>query len=279
VVFSVHAYAPSGATHHGLADWAYESMGMPYPPAEAWNLTTGVKSALSNASQLASLFYQQVISFKRTYKVPVFVGEFSYINQSGAPEYYELNPGNAHRLVTRIQRPASGATDSVELVMGQLDANGFRIDCAPDTAGVYENTVRLTLSRLPTELRDTSVDSTIQDGWAQLVDRLGVTNKDVTIRRAGNSYVVQVTGTPEFISPVNGTTPVALISLRPSLPHQALQDASRTTYAKQVVRMCQNEGFSWAWHAMDDVGSLWWRPNAGALAVLRDAAMGRKIIA
>lgn len=275
VVFSMHAYSPVGATHNGLADWAYESMGMPYPPAEAWNLTTGVKAPINTAAQLAALYYQHIITFKRTYKVPVFVGEFSYINQSGSPQYYEPEPDNAHRLVTRIRNAPTGG---VEVHMGRLDSLGFRIDYAPDTAGVYENTVRLTVQKLPANLRDSTIDAATYDQWDAIVTSLGIVDKEVTVKPAGKSYVVQIPGITQVIEPAGATTPVALISLKPSVQHQSMQAASRKNYAKHIVRICQDEGFSWAWHALEK-SPRWWNPTTDVMTVLRDGAMGRKIIA
>jgi len=144
IVFSFHAYAPALLTHGGLAEWAYEQMGGTYPVtgsvvAYSSNGTARLES-VENATQLYNVYYTTAILFKFEKKVPMFVGEFSYIDQTGdagggfTDRFYQPEETAYCRQVTAI----TVGTNQVTLVMGNIQSGvtfdggrveyGFRID-------------------------------------------------------------------------------------------------------------------------------------------------------
>lgn len=196
------------------------------------------------------------------------------------------------------------------------DAQGFRVDCCSSAVKPFDqlsaidrgnpqsnfeqyftNQALLTVEAIPGSASEAAVKA------------LNIVRQSVTIRHADGNYVFAantaqkalgavtvaqlpvVTSTSQTVwdkdtrqwVPRKSLPAVAVLKLEASQA-QADIDArrlSRIAYATQVLAMCQQYGLSWAWHAEDtnDGGFVGWRPSSGVAAVIRSAAMGRRVSA
>lgn len=194
IVFSFHAYLPFGHTHGGLAESVYEQMGVSYPingsildygnedrypTSPDYPVREAGFVSISTYQDLMDICFAPALAFQQAYQVPIFVGEFSYVDQSGggwldeSGKFYQPGPESYGRQVTAIEvTPGSATTGKLTLVMGNIDSQvvfadrgrgtGFRIDVSPKTplqleqegvtpanaAGKLTNTVQVSLEAL-----------------------------------------------------------------------------------------------------------------------------------
>ncbi len=319
IVYSFHMYHPGEITHQGVANWSYETLGMPYPAGAQWywenfngqllgESSNGLFRDCNTAADLMAAC-KVALDFKARFNVPVFVGEFSMVDinfdTSSLPDsrISEVSPDDYHRQVTAISSTGSEVTVSVENISphmfgwGQPDesikrgADGFVIPYTrqktaaqlnaikqnnQDYGQYFTNEVLLTVSPIP---------GTPQ---AQAVASLNIVNQPVTIRRGGHQYVFNAAKpVVEILRQALATRdndekyfpPVATLSIKATAARAQAQPQSRVAYATDVLRMCQAKGLSWAWHAEDSNvgGFVGWRPSKAVAAVLRQAAMGRRL--
>lgn len=342
IVFSFHAYHPVGMTHGGLAEWAYEQMGVPYPVTGSVLVygTGGAPNTLRSiltAQDLIDTYYAPAVTFKQTYGAPMFVGEFSYVNQSGidygeqSELFYQPDASSYSRQVTSIEVSSGKLT----LVMGNIEMReyadrtglGFRIDVSDKTQatlanegvtagnvnGNLENTVCValrglypdpapseeykalnpdqwitdqeTLAALSNEERD--LNARVWTLSAAIDEQLGP-NAEVTIARGDHRYEFDMdttgltaiaSGTPvELDGQLVSLPAVGLVYLSPTVGHLDAVPGSRLTYALHILNMCQSHGFSWSWHSVSsEPGRHWWMASPEIYALLRYAAIGRRL--
>lgn len=353
IVFSFHAYQPFGHTHGGLAESVYEQMGVSYPingsvldygtePRYATSPDYPVRPAalvsIGSPQELVDAYFAPAVAFKEAYGVPLFVGEFSYVDQSGgawldeAGKFYQPDAESYCRQVTALEvTPGNDTTGKLTLVMGNIErrafadrqGTGFRIDVSDKTPtqladegvtaatadGKLKNKVRVSLEALyPDPERDdltseeqaqldalSPSESTINGQvWAIVtkLDALSLIRREVTIARGEHRYEITMdtTGltsiasqTPEMSgAAVLRYPPVALVSLAPSIARMGSDGRnwviSRTSYALHILKMCQEQQFSWSWHAVStEVGRHEWAADRTIYSQLFLAALGRRL--
>ncbi|HEX5372454.1 MAG TPA: cellulase family glycosylhydrolase [Aquabacterium sp.] len=353
IVFSFHAYQPFGHTHGGLAESAYEQMGVTYPisgsildygtePRYATSPDYPVRSAalisIRSSQELVDAYFAPAVAFKQAYGVPIFVGEFSYVDQSGGAwldesgKYYQPDPESYCRQVTAIEvTPGDATTGKLTLVMGNIERRafadrqgmGFRIDVSDKTPsqlalegvtagtadGKLKNKVRVSLEGWypkPTrsdltpeeqaQLDGLSLgEQTLNDQVWNISDKLGAllpSQREVTIARGDHRYeiVMNTTGLtsiPAQDPVMDGASvlrypPVALVSLAPSEAHMGTNGSNwrriRENYAADILVMCQQQGFSWSWHAVStEVGRHEWAADSLIYQLMYKPAMGRRL--
>jgi hypothetical protein len=227
--------------------------------------------------------------------------------------YYQPPESSYSRQITSIEV----AGNKVTLVMGNIQnttfadglRSGFRIDVdertptalqaasisPPGNSGLT-NTVAVSIDKVTS--RDPSIDAATYDGFDAIVDALKViiANQEVTIKRGEHRYEINLTAAPTGLAATGIATQaaqppgatgatvlyypaVAILSLAPSAAHWGRLEVSRAIFAKHVLTMCQDYGFSWAWHSVSaGLEQHWWRPSHLIHSLLRDAASGRKML-
>ncbi len=315
VVYSFHFYDPGEVTHQGVANWAYEGLGLTYPSGTRWiwyyyngTMKQAELQPINNATDLAALC-KVALTFKLAYKVPVFVGEFSHvdphfdINTTSNPadtRISEVREDDYHRQVTSITSDGSTVTVNVDNINWSLfgwqkqvqdrGAGGFNFgvtraastaqlqqwqDSGTDINPYFTNTVLLTVKSIPGSPE------------ANAVNALNIVDQPVTITRIDSKYVftaakpVGTVARRELATKPNGEMyfpPVATLSLKPATSAAAMT-ASRVAFATDVIAMCQKSRLSWCWHSEDlnNGGFVGWRPGPAVNQVMRQAAMGRRL--
>lgn len=284
VVYSFHLYAPLPFTHQGVTNWAYEALGTLYGDSayvhwHVWdyynadpttgrggvNLSQDFTSYLSLISHYRNDAYylnmgrsNPMPDFHTQFGVPVFVGEFSAVNprQSNASV---VDAHDAHRTITALTINGNRVTAT----LGNLDSNGFRVDCGPTAAAwPFSNQAMIMLSGTGTAL----------DGQAY-----------AAIFTAGQNTTTFTTPSPlpNVTLVGKGTDPstngVGTLTLALPPAKQNAMELARQLYTRDVLKMCRQLGFSWAWHFEDNelTGEFnGWRPSPAVSAVLSSAAAG-----
>lgn len=361
IVFSFHAYQPFSHTVGGLAESVYEQMGVGYPISgsvlDYGNISRYPTSpnypvrqaafvSISTAQDLMDVCYSPALAFKQAYQVPIFVGEFSYVDQSGGEwldesgKFYQPGPESYGRQVTAIEvTPGDATTGKLTLVMGNIESRlfadrqgtGFRIDTSSKTpemlaqegvtpanaAGKLTNTVQVSLEALypepPPEAPQTRDVPLTPEEQAQLdalspeqsaintqvwaivkkLNGLAGVLREVSIARGAHRYEITMDTTgltsiaaqsPEMSGGlVLRYPPLALVSLAPTLARRGANGNNwkftRLSYATHILNMCQDQGFSWAWHAVStEVGRHEWAADRFIYWQLFQAAAGRQLI-
>ncbi len=284
VVYSFHLYAPLPFTHQGVTNWAYEALGTLYGDSayshwHVWdyynadssnnragvNLSQDFTSYLSLISHFRNDAYylntgrsNPQADFHKQFGVPVFVGEFSAINPR-LSKASVVDARDSHRTLTAISVNANRVT----LTLGNLDNNGFRVDCGPSaTAWPFTNQVLLTIAGTGTALDGMPFTAPITAGQKTITFTSSVTLPNLTIG-------------PKGTDANNNSVGTLTLALPPA--KQTALELARQRYARDVLRMCKQMGFSWAWHFEDNELSgefNGWRPSSGVSAILSAAAAG-----
>lgn len=145
IVYSIHHYDPSCLTHQGVSEWNYEDMGTTYPlpgvSADAFWLNGKATYQLNPYASPADIAagLQQVIQFKNTYKVPIFVGEFSVVNPDINQVYPVLsNPSRStafpNQRVSEVQNTVQWQTPTLAKIATLSDQSGVSSQAKTQTA-------------------------------------------------------------------------------------------------------------------------------------------------
>lgn len=281
VVYSFHLDAPRPFTHQGVSPDTYESVGTLYADSafvhcRRWdyynpdptqrstvNLSQDFTSYLSLISHFRNDAYYQnqgrsnpLPDFHKQFGVPLFLGEFGTVNprQSVATLVDSHDP---HRTITALTIESNRVT----LTLGQLDANGFRVECGPNAgAWPFTNLVTLVCSGTGTPL----------DGQAFTVP-LTAGQKAITFNLPGNA----LPNTSLSAAAGVGTLTLSLPPVR-----QSAHELARQRYVRDVLRMCRQLGCSWGWQFEDNelAGEFnGWRASAGVTGILGAAAAGNTL--
>ncbi|HET8871933.1 MAG TPA: hypothetical protein VFM48_15930, partial [Aquabacterium sp.] len=191
--------------------------------------------------------------FHRQFAVPIFIGEFGAVNpRLSQSTHVEAN--DPHRTITALVIDANRVT----LTLGNLDANGFRVDCGPNpNAWPFSNLVTLVCSGTGTAL----------DGQAFTVP--------VTAGQKSVSFSVPGAAMPNISLSSSAGVGTLTLSLAPV--KQSGHELARQRYVRDVLRMCRQMGFSWAWQFEDNelAGEFnGWRPSPAISSALSAAAAG-----
>lgn len=313
VVYSFHAYGPQDFTHRGVTDDLYASIGLRYPLKEGTG-TSSPKIYLSyfdgsaswvgsNGGSTARAAYlsfdthadfvsrvQTAIDFKAAHPtVPIFVGEFSAVNPA-LLRSTQVPTDSPARLITGIEPDGLGhykiwlghLTGGLTMnVFPQAGAYAAPASNDPDPfngyGGAYNDDVLATVTVAPGQ--NTSFN---------------IANQRVRIPH-GSKYILisypsgqQPSGTLGAAGGGSAASPqVATLTLAPYDPTLSAGQYSRMSYITDVLRVCQDNGFSWAyWQEDGCVGTpdslppgafIGWRPTRAMSEILSMAADGRSV--
>lgn len=340
VVYEFHHYGPGAVCGQGVSNDSYESIGLTYPAGAQWDwpwfdgvqqgLTTGgIIYSVGSVADLTAMC-QRALDFKNAFNVPLFLGEFSYVDinldlaaASGQnpARVSESKEYESHRQVTSISSDGS----TVRVTMSNIDPGvfGWKTDSGRwiQNRGVDGFTLSTSAAGTFVELsakkaaggdfisyfKNTvlvSVKGVAGSANQAAVDALAIAGQRCTIVHGGFEYTFPATGALAqrgafSIGPLPLVTTtnvigqdalgnpiyfkylpaIGVLTLTPTPEAAAAQPASRLTWATDMLTMCQKNGLSWAWHAEDtnNGGFVGWRPSPAISALLRNAAMGRRV--
>lgn len=284
VVYSFHLYAPLPFTHQGVTNWAYEALGTLYGDsayahwhvwdyynADPANGRSGVNLSqdFTNYLNLVSHYRNDAYylnagrsnplqDFHKQFDVPVFVGEFSAVNPR-LSNASVVTPQDSHRTITAL----SIAANRVTLTLGNLDNNGFRVDCGPNAAAwPFTNQALFQISGTGTALDGQAYSAPVTAGQKTITFTSSLPLPNITLAGKGTDA---------------SNNSVGILTLNLSPAKQNALELARQRYTRDALRMCKQLGFSWAWHFEDNELSgefNGWRPSPGIATALSDAAAG-----
>ncbi|MGE5451386.1 MAG: glycoside hydrolase family 5 protein [Acidobacteriota bacterium] len=284
VVYAFNLYAPLPFTHQGVNSGAYEALGTLYgdsayahwrvrdyynaDPAggrAAANLSQDFTSYLSLISHFRNDAYylnagrsNPQADFHTQFGVPIFVSEFSAVNPRLSKASL-VEPRDSHRMLTAVNVTANRVT----LTLGNLDSNGFRVDCGPNPAAwPFSNQILLVVSDTGTPLDGIAFTTAVTAGQKVICFTSSWTLPDLNLGPKGTDAINNAVGT---------------LTLALSPAKQTALELARQRYTRDALRMCKQLGFSWAWHFEDNELSgefNGWRPSQGVASILSAAAAG-----
>lgn len=303
VVYTFHCYLPAAFALQGVDSFAYHSTGVLYPKGDAPGETlqadeTAWRDGLiqirrADYSQgLAQMIKscQRAVAFRRDFGVPVFVGEFSATNLDfirSLPDGMATPLRGEH--VAARQIVGLSWKDGIATAVLKFPLN-LGVDNFVDAAG-------RPYSALPVVM-----DVQLHGGRSSVYNVREVpvilngvryeANAPTRFHRSSNNRfsfplpgkAIEPIGLPADASPEAASQAPAIASFRIVITPQLAQrhQASRVEYVRDVLRMCQQSGFSWGWFsdsltpARPDFGADMFRvdPQGRIRALLRRAAAG-----
>lgn len=282
LVYSFHCYGPQEFTHQGVSDDLYAALGMPYPmPSSARVRSTlydGTRSSGSTAttsylsftgsSDLATRIQPALDFASANSGVPIFVGEFSVIDPT-LLRSTQISTSSNSRAITQIAVDASGvATVTLQ------SAPSITLYPYGSGGGAY------------TDYAMAKIESATNSAYNHAYTAVRIESGNALTKQAGGAAGAFQYAGLNSTSLGNGSSQVAVLTLKPA----SAIDASRLAYLKDVLTLCINNRFSWAYWQEDgyvvdastiDASSsgvfIGWRPSTAMSTVLTLAATRRTV--
>lgn len=280
IVYTGHFYGPFRYTHQGIYEGSYHSLGVCYPniksteetfPDSATSYQYETYDFLDTTVATGGLekAFKNAAFFKNTYQKPVFLGEFSaasttYLkllsgSTNGASDY--VPPNSPARAVVGLNYDST-TNEGVLILKGPI-----RIYDLHTIGGVrrQRNIVQLqiesyggsNISSFATTVSNVTLqgDTYVGTGDENFYIRFPWTGSipaqpsiGLSHKKADGSFKSSQEIRDYFAS-LGGVAPTQYASIKILVPDTVVtsQEASRVTFARDVLRMCSKYQFSWAW--------------------------------